>query len=130
MLDEARRKEVVLEYCRLMNAGDLDGVLALFTPDVRFEDPVGSEVLVGREALGRHLGMAIAAGIEETPGTPTAALDGTSVTLAVSGTMGVPGAEDGSRVAFRLVSLMRVNEEGLISETRIIAGRSDLAPVD
>lgn len=129
MVDETKRKAVVLEYCRLMNAGDLDGVLALFTPDVRFQDPVGAPVLVGREALRRHLGAAIAAGIEETPGTLTAALDGASVTLAVSGTMAVPGAADGVRVAFRLVSVMRVDEAGLISEARVIAGRSDLSPV-
>ncbi|SBT95526.1 steroid delta-isomerase [Streptomyces sp. DI166] len=126
VLDEAKRKEVALEYCRLMNAGDLDGVLALFAPDVRFEDPVGTEVLVGREALRGHLGAAIDAGIEEVPGALTAALDGTSVTLQVSGTMGVPGA---GRVAFRLVSLMRVNGEGLIFEVRIIAGQSDVTPV-
>ncbi|MFI9766442.1 nuclear transport factor 2 family protein [Streptomyces sp. NPDC052415] len=129
MLDEAKRKAVVLEYCRLMNAGDLDGVLALFTPDVRFQDPVGAPVVVGREALRRHLGAAVAAGIEERPGTLTAALDGSSVTLEVSGTMAVPGGADGERVAFRLVSLMRVDEAGLISETRVIAGRSDLTPV-
>lgn len=128
-MDEAKRKAVVLEYCRLMNAGDLDGVLALFTPDARFQDPVGTEVLVGREALRRHLGAAIAAGIEEIPGTLTAALDGSSVTVAVSGTMAVPDATDGGRVAFRLVSLMRVDESGLISEARIIAGHSDLTQV-
>ncbi|MGW5638571.1 nuclear transport factor 2 family protein [Streptomyces sp. NPDC003832] len=120
-----RRKAVALEYCRLLNAGDLEGVLALFAPDVRFEDPVGTRALVGREALRRHLGAAVAAGIEETPGALTAALDGESVTLSVTGTMAAPGAE-GSRVAFRLVSLMRVNEEGLIGEVRIIAGRSDV----
>ncbi|MGV9455995.1 nuclear transport factor 2 family protein [Streptomyces sp. NPDC003635] len=128
-MDEAKRKAVVWEYCRLMNAGDLDGVLALFTPDARFQDPVGTEVLVGREALRRHLGAAIAAGIEEIPGTLTAALDGSSVAVAVSGTMAVPDATDGGRVAFRLVSLMRVDESGLISEVRIIAGHSDLTPV-
>ncbi|WP_328869739.1 nuclear transport factor 2 family protein [Streptomyces sp. NBC_00287] len=129
MVDEEKRKAVVLEYCRLLNAGDLDGVLALFSPDVRFQDPVGTEALVGRAAVRRHLGAAVAAGIQETPGTLTAALDGASVTLEVSGTMAVPGADDGSRVAFRLVSLMRVDGAGLISDVRVIAGRSDLAPV-
>ncbi|MEU9735431.1 nuclear transport factor 2 family protein [Streptomyces sp. NPDC048002] len=128
-MDEVRRKAVALEYCRLLNAGDLEGVLALFAPDVRFEDPVGSPALVGREAVGRHLAAAVAAGIEETPGVLTAALDGESVTLAVTGTMAVPGAADGSRVAFRLVSVMRVTEEGLIREARVIAGRSDVTPV-
>ncbi|WP_431783856.1 nuclear transport factor 2 family protein [Streptomyces chumphonensis] len=125
MTDEARRKAVALEYCRRMNAGDVDGVLALFTPDVRFQDPVGTPVLVGREALRRHLAAAVEAGVRETPGTPTAALDGESVTLPLSGTMDAPGRSDGARVAFNLVSLMRVNDAGLIFETRIIAGRSD-----
>ncbi|MEV7018945.1 nuclear transport factor 2 family protein [Streptomyces sp. NPDC093991] len=129
MVDEEKRKAVALEYCRLMNAGDLDGVLELFTPDVRFQDPVGTPALVGRQALRRHLGAAVDARIRESPGVPTAALDGHSVTLPVSGTMDRPGATDGSRVAFSLVSLMRVNDAGLIDEVRVIAGRSDWKPV-
>lgn len=130
MADEVTRKAVLLEYCRLMNAGDLEGVLALFTPDVRFHDPVGTPPLVGLDALRAHLAKAIEARIEEVPGTPTAAMDQETVTLPVSGTMDVPGAPGSGRVRFRMVSVARVNDAGRIFEVRIIAGRTDFAPVD
>ncbi|GAB2586899.1 hypothetical protein GCM10027168_19690 [Streptomyces capparidis] len=130
MADEATRKAVALEYCRLMNAGDLDGVMRLFTPDVRFQDPVGTPALVGLDAVRGHLAAAIAARIEEEPGTPTAAMDGESVALPVTGTMDLPGAPGGGRVRFRLVSVLRVDGSGRIREVRIIAGRTDVTPVE
>ncbi|MBA0052492.1 hypothetical protein E0L36_16705 [Streptomyces sp. AJS327] len=125
MVDEEKRKAIALEYCRLMNSGDLEGVLALFTPDVRFQDPVGTPALLGRDALRTHLSQAIAGRIQETPGTPTASLDGESVALPLSGTMDVPGSSDGTRFAFNMISLLRVNSAGLIYETRVIAGQTD-----
>lgn len=125
MADEAARKAVALEYCRLMNAGDTDGVMALFAPDVRFQDPVGTPTMVGLDAVRSHLAGAIAGRIEEEPGTPTAAMDSETVTLPVSGTVDLPGGA--GRVRFRLVSVLRVNEAGLIADVRVIAGRTDHA---
>jgi steroid Delta-isomerase len=128
--DDAMRKAVVLEYCRLMNAGDLDGVLALFAPDVRFVDPVGTPPIVGRDTLRAHLAAAVAARIHEVPGTPTGSLAGDLVALPVSGTMDAPaGAPAGSRVRFNLISLIRVDATGLMTEVRIFAGRTDYALV-
>ncbi|WTW92292.1 nuclear transport factor 2 family protein [Streptomycetaceae bacterium NBC_01309] len=131
MADEAARKAVALEYCRRMNSGDLDGVMELFASDVRFQDPVGTPPLVGRAAVRAHLARAVAAGIVEEPGTPTASLDGETVALPVSGTLDAPAeTADGGRVRFNLVSLMRVDDAGLVVEVRVIAGRTDYGLVD
>lgn len=130
MTDDASRKATVLEYCRLMNAGDLDAVLALFAEDVRFEDPVGSPPIVGRDALRQHLARAIGARIHEVPGTPTCSLRGDIVALPVSGTLDAPGAATGMRVRFNLISLIWINAAGLITQVRVFAGQTDYSLVD
>ena len=42
---------VVQRYVAALNAGDLDGIVALFADDATVEDPVGSEPRRGREAI-------------------------------------------------------------------------------
>lgn len=122
MVDDAAAKALALRYCDLMNSGDLDGVLELFAADVVFTDPLGTPPLLGRRALRDHLGKAIAARIEEVPGTPTGSLRGGLVALPVTGALDAPG---GGRLRFSLISLIEVNDAGLIAEVRIIAGRTD-----
>lgn len=127
MLDDAAAKGLALRYCELMNAGDLDGVMGLFAEDVVFTDPVGTPPLRGRAAVREHLGRAIAARIEEVPGTPTGSLRGGVVALPVTGTLDGP---DGGRLRFSLVSLIEVDAAGLIADVRIIAGRTDYTVAD
>ena len=127
MLDDAAAKGLALRYCALMNAGDLDGVMALFATDVVFTDPVGTPPKRGHAALREHLGAAIAARIEEVPGEPTGSLRGGLVALPVTGTMDAPG---GGRLRFALISLIELTGTGLIKAVRIIAGRSDYTLAD
>ncbi|MEK8170142.1 nuclear transport factor 2 family protein [Streptomyces sp. M19] len=68
MLDEATRRDLSLEYVRRINAGDVEGVIALFTEDVRFHDPVGGDPIIGHDALRKWLGVAIKGNLKETPG--------------------------------------------------------------
>ena len=42
---------VVQRYVAALNAGDLDGIVALFADDATVEDPVGSEPRRGRAAI-------------------------------------------------------------------------------
>ena len=49
MTDEIRA--TVDQYVERFNAGDFDGVAALFTDDATQEDPVGTPPNVGREAI-------------------------------------------------------------------------------
>lgn len=126
-MDDTAVKSLALRYCELMNEGDLDGVLELFAEDVRFTDPLGTAPLLGRQALREHLGKAIAAHIVEEPGTPTGSLRGGLAALPVSGSMDAPG---GGRLRFNLISLIEVNDAGLISQVRIIAGRTDYTLVE
>lgn len=48
-------------FTERLNAGDLDGVVALYDPDARFVTPSGEETLAGRDRIRRVL-----AGLIET----------------------------------------------------------------
>jgi len=127
--DEKVRKEVVLEYCRRMNAGDLDGVLALFAPDARFEDPAGSTPMVGTDAIGAHLAQAIAADVRETPEEPMAAMDAEHVVLPVSITLQTPQLPAGTRARMNLMCVVKVGADHRIRDVRVYWGESDTALV-
>ncbi|HEY0699855.1 MAG TPA: nuclear transport factor 2 family protein [Micromonospora sp.] len=130
MPDEAARKELVLEYCRRMNAGDLDGVVALFAPDARFEDPVGAAPMIGTSAIRAHLAQAIGYEVRETPDEPTAAMDSEHVVIPVSVTLRPPEGPPGKLARINLISVIRVGSDNLIHDVRVYWGESDMALVD
>src|SRR5262249_36204975 len=85
--DESRRKGLAVEHCRLINEGDVDGLLRLYSPRIRFEDPVGAWTRNGREALRAHATMAVGSHAHEATGTAVAAQDGRHAALEVRGTL-------------------------------------------
>ena len=129
MPEEKVRKEVVLEYCRRMNAGDLDGAVAMFAADARFEDPAGSPPMVGTPAIRAHLAQAIASDVREVPAEPMAAMDAEHVVLPVSITLRTPQLPPGTRARINLMSVVRVGADHLIRDVRVYWGESDTALV-
>ncbi|MES9542841.1 MULTISPECIES: nuclear transport factor 2 family protein [unclassified Actinomadura] len=125
MAGEMARKRIALEYCARMNAGDLEGVLALFRDDAVFEDPVGSP-----RALREHLARAIAGRVSEEPGTPVAAMDGRHVLLPATVTVSDPSVPRGKRVRYTLIGLLGVGDDGLIEDVRVFWSASDVTLVD
>jgi len=128
--DEAARKALVLEYCRRMNAGDLDGTLALFAPDARFEDPVGAPPMIGTGAIRAHLGQAVESQVREYPVDPMAAMDDEHVVIPVGVTLNLPQLPTGKRARINLVSVIRIGTDDLIHDVRVYWGESDMAIVD
>jgi steroid delta-isomerase len=145
VVDEAARKRLALEYVRRLNAGDVDGVLALFAQDVRFTDPVGLPPVLGRRALRTHLASVVAANVHEVPGTPVAARDGRHVALPVTATLdylplgpalaaagmldpsaSTPPDARAARLRLSLISLMGVGPDGLMDEVKVFWGRTDI----
>jgi steroid delta-isomerase len=43
--------QAVEQYIDSINSGDLDSIVALYAEDASIEDPVGSEILQGKEAI-------------------------------------------------------------------------------
>ena len=145
MADEATRKALALEHCRRVNEGDLDGLLELYAPDVRFEDPVGSGWQVGHAAFRAHAGAAIAGRVHEAFAEPIGCQDGEHAAVLVTATMrflpngpllvqyGVvdpPAHPEAARLRVRYVMVIRVGVGGLIEEMRAFWGRSDIVALD
>ncbi|WP_211245589.1 nuclear transport factor 2 family protein [Actinomadura oligospora] len=145
LTSERDRKELALEHCRRVNAGDVDALLELYGEDVVFADPVGGDEGAGLRALRAHYEEAFAAGLRVEPGEPVAAQDGahtfvpvTSVTdyaplgprFAERGWLVPPDDPSGKRLRRTCMLLLRVDETGLIREARTFWGRSDVDVID
>jgi steroid delta-isomerase len=108
MPDEAARKQMVVDYAERINAGDIEGVLALFTDDIVFADPVGRPPMVGKDDLRRHLELAVACGTHEVPGRPVTSMDDRFVVAPSTITVRRPRP-----MTFRVIGVVEVDENGL-----------------
>jgi len=121
MPDEAFRKAMVREYARCLNEGDVEGALNLFTDDVVFEDPVGREPTVGREALRRHLVLSVENQVHETPGEPVTSMCGRFVVTQSTVVLRTPAV-----MTFHIIGIVEFNEEGLGHHVRAFWGMTDM----
>lgn len=127
MLDEAARKRVALEYCRRINEGDVDGVLALFTDPPHVEDPVGDNTFTDRATYRSHVAGLVAYGVHETPGAPVAALDGEHVALPIVAELRPEQVPEGKFLRISLIALMRIDATGRIRHMRVFSGHTDMS---
>ena len=51
MLDADQIRDAMTRYVKLLCDGDVEGIMALYGPEPRVEDPVGGPAQVGREAV-------------------------------------------------------------------------------
>ncbi|WP_324788303.1 nuclear transport factor 2 family protein [Streptomyces sp. H51] len=142
MLDEAALKKLILEHCARVNAGDVAGLLRLYSPRVRFEDPVGAGAQAGHEALRAHATGAVTSNAVEIPGHAVAAQDGRHAAVPVVATMDylplgpvltrhgvLPAPADPARqrMRFRFLMVIRAGDDGLIEEMKAYWGASDVS---
>ncbi|MFE9107938.1 nuclear transport factor 2 family protein [Actinomadura geliboluensis] len=130
MYDELELKAVALEYTRCINAGDLDGLLALFAENVRFEDPVGSRPIHGKAAVRERLADAVRGRVHETPGQIVAAHDGRHIAIPVTILIDDPEDPGGRRMKINIVSVCRFDRTRRIDDVRAFWGRTDVSFVE
>lgn len=121
MPDEAARKKMATDYAQRINAGDIDGVLDLFTDDIVFEDPVGQPPMVGKEALRRHLELAVECGTHEVPDPPMTSMDSSFVVTPTTVTVQRPRP-----MTFRIVGIVELDENGLGRRVQAFWGVTDV----
>jgi steroid delta-isomerase len=105
-MDEATMKERTLEYARRMNAGDLDGLLDLFSDDIVFEDPVGGTPKIGKEQLRKHIAWSMACNTHETPGRPVTSMDGRWVVAPTTVEVRIP-----ERIIFDIIGVVEIGPD-------------------
>jgi steroid Delta-isomerase len=142
MAGQTTAKRLAVEHCLRVNAGDLTGLLSLYAPTVRFEDPVGSGVRSGLAALRAHATEAIAAGVREIPGIPVGAVGGREAALPVVGYLpyrpgsplaaAVPTPIDTAGRVLRMdyVMVVRADRDGRIEEMRSYWDPADIVLAD
>lgn len=119
-VDEETAKQGAKDYARLMNAGDVDGILAMFTDDIVFEDPVGNEPVRGMDELRSHIAWSISCGAHETPGRSVASVDGRWVVVPTTVVVHVP-----TKITFTIIGVMERGEGGLTRHVRAFWGLSN-----
>ncbi len=121
MLDETFRKATSVQYAQRLNEGDVEGVLALFTDDVIFEDPVGRPPTVGKDALRRHLIMAVEHQVYETPEVSVTSMCDRFVVTSSKVVLHTPMV-----MRLHIIGIVEFNEEGLGIRVRAFWGLTDM----
>ncbi|MCZ6463352.1 MAG: nuclear transport factor 2 family protein [Proteobacteria bacterium] len=122
MPDPNHIRQVYDRYPELLSKGDVDGILALYADDATIEDPIGSDLRRGRDA--------IRAFYEASAG---------SVTMKRTGPVRVAGREaatplvvlmgpEGQQQALDIISTMSFDEHGKITAMRAFWSFDALRP--
>lgn len=124
MPNEHERKEIALEYCRRVSAGETERIVELFAPTATIEDPIGSGPVTGHDALREFYGDIIERfGSEVEPGVPRASYEGTSVALPIM----VQARMDGQAREIASVDVFEIDDAGKISRMWAYWGPSDIS---
>lgn len=126
MPSETEMKAVMARYVELVNARDARGIVALFAEDASVEDPVGTEVIRGHEALAAFYGNAVSRDLSMQILSGPHGSFGNSVGMAAEVTATLPGQ---GRYRIRLVEIQTFDEHCRITSMRAFWGQGDMLPV-
>jgi steroid delta-isomerase len=123
--DDIRR--TIDGYASRMTAGDKDGWLALFAPDATIEDPVGSDVRVGRHGASEFWDFtrSLSADIELTLTGPVRVVgDEAAFPFKIITTVG------DDRFRLDVIDTMTFDEDAKIRTMRAFWDMADMRPAD
>jgi steroid delta-isomerase len=123
-MNAAHIRQLYDRYADMVTKGDVDGIVALYADDATLEDPIGSEVRVGLDAIREfYSGNAGAVTMKRTGPVRVA---GTGVDAATPIVV-LMGAE-GQQQALDIISVMTFDSEGKITNMRAWWNFDDLRP--
>ena len=111
MPTSAEMKAVMRKYVDVVNAGDLEGVLALFADDATVEDPVGSPPCRGMAEIRKFYDQAIASNAKLTIVGPQRGSEGNAAAMALDVEVAPPGAP---KMLVGVIEIQRFNDAGKI----------------
>ncbi len=122
MADANMIRQIYARYTEMVSNGDVEGILELYAEDAVVEDPVGSEPLVGKAAIGEFY--------RGSAGTVALKLTG-PVRLAqneAATPMRILMGPEGQRQALDVISNMSFDDEGKIKSMKAWWRFEDLRP--
>lgn len=122
MPEQAVMKATLQAYVDRYNAGDADGVVALFAPRAWMEDPIGTPIK-DRDAIAALMRDGVAYGARLTPVAPIRGSHGAEAALVFEVEYAPPG---GPRTRIRSIDCCTFDEAGLITSLRAYWGPDDV----
>lgn len=122
MIDDATMKAAMQAYIDHFNRSDAEAIAALYAEDATVEDPVGSPVKRGREAIAAFYRMAVATGARLKLAAPIRGSHGDAAAMAFDVQLNMPEGE----AVIRVIDVMTFNDAGLFTSMRAYWSRSDM----
>jgi steroid delta-isomerase len=116
-----RIREVVDEYVRLVETGTADEIVALYADGATVEDPVGSDVLVGTEAIRGF--YATLEGLEKKTRLHTLRVAGGEAVFHFE----IATTADGATYIVAPIDAMTFDDDGKVTSMRAYWGDADMA---
>ena len=125
MPDADAIRSTIADYCRNFGA-DREAWLALFADDATIEDPVGTEVRRGKDAIGAFWdeSHAMADNITLTP-TDYVKVAGNEAAFAMDARVEAEGGANGMQI----IDVMTFDDDGRIKTMRAFWDFADIGPV-
>jgi len=112
-------------YLNALVDDDVDTIVSLYASDATVEDPVGSEVLVGEEAIrGFYTGAVGGIAAAQLSGPPR--LAGNEIAFPFTLVAGAPGRQ----IEMNIIDVFVVNDEGKVSSMRAFWGAENMKKLD
>ena len=121
MIDYATAKRVCETYTRSLEASDLESLLDLFADDASIEDPVGTPLREGKEAL-RAFYVEACQGVAKAELTGSPRLAGNEVAFPFTVTAGTPEQE----ITINIIDVFRFNDAGKVATMRAFWGPDNM----
>jgi len=119
-------RELIDRYRGLMAKGDLDGIMALFTDDARWEEPVGTTPALGKDQIRARYNAALT----NSGGAIRMIPDG-AIRIAGNRAMASSLAQvylNGEPIIIETANAITCNEDGLITEMLVYVGLENFRP--
>lgn len=126
MPSETHMKQSLQAYVDAFNAGDAEAIVGLYAEDATVEDPVGSDLKRGRDAILAFYRMAVQTGAKLSLAAPIRASHSNAAAMAFDVRLQMP---DGPSV-IRVIDVMHFNDAGAFSSMQAYWGTSDVSPAD
>jgi steroid delta-isomerase len=115
-------RQAMQAYIDLFNVSDSVGIANLYDEDATVEDPVGTELKVGKAAIAAFYKMAVATGAKLKLAAPIRASHGNSAAMAFEVELNMPEG----RAVIRVIDVMTFNDAGKFTSMRAYWGKEDM----
>jgi steroid delta-isomerase len=115
-------RQIYDRYPEMLTKGDVEGIVALYAADATIEDPIGSEVRRGTDAIRAFYEAAAGTVVMKRSGPPCiAGLEAATPLIILMG-------PEGQRNALPVISAMVFTEDGKIVSMRAYWSFDDMRP--